>query len=412
MTTLARVLLSAAVAINLAACMSRSSTSSSSPKRFVITDYGAVGDGKTLNTQRVQSLIDTVSRQGGGVVVVPAGSFLTGPLFFKQGVNLFIEKGATLLASTTVADYPQIPTRWEGVERVWTSAFLNFDHMTNVSVSGEGTIDGQGDVWMQRSPRFRGARGSGTRPATVPAGTQPSTRPAQRGRPRLICFSNCEHVRISDLHLLKQPVWCLHILYSDDVVVEKVHIDAVARIPSSDGIDVDSSRNVRISRCDIACNDDNISIKSGKDDDGRRVNRPSENVIISDCALGVGAGIAMGSEITGSVRHVLVERCTFTGTDAAARFKSQPSRGGTVEDITFRDITLNNVRFPFEFNLQWRMVPPVQPPAKILSVVRDIHFVRFKGTRAAAAQFLACRAVRFAMLLLKTAPSPHRRACA
>jgi exo-poly-alpha-galacturonosidase len=144
----------------------------------------------------------------------------------------------------------------------------------------------------------------------------------------LICFSNCSNVRITDLHLRQQAVWCLHLLYCQNVVVDNLNIRALQYIPSSDGIDVDSSREVKISRCDIACYDDDIAIKSGKDTDGLRVNRPSENITISDCTIGVGAGITMGSEVSGSIRHVLVQRCKFTGTDSAARIKSQPSRGG------------------------------------------------------------------------------------
>jgi hypothetical protein len=164
------------------------------------------------------------------------------------------------------------------------------------------------------------------------------------------------------------------------VVADNINIRAIERIPSSDGIDVDSCRNVRITRCDIACNDDNIAIKCGKDEDGLRVNRPSENITISDCTIGSGGGIAMGSEVSGSIRHVLVERCTFTGTGAAARFKSQPSRGGVVEDIVYRDIQLNNPRQAFEFNLEWRMAPPLAPPAKVLTVVRNVRLINFAGT--------------------------------
>jgi polygalacturonase len=322
------------------------------PDRFVITYYGAIGDGKTMNTKAIQAAIDRLASSGGGTLVVPKGVFISGALFFKQGVDLLIETDGVLKGTIDKDQYPQINTRWEGEERLWTCAFLNFDKMTHVSVSGDGTIDGSGDLWMQREPRIRGsfARGGTTRPAFAAA----TTNPAQRlGRPRLVCFSNCDDVHISNLHLIKQAIWCLHILYSQNVQVENLSIDAMGLIPSSDGIDVDSSHDVQISRCNISCNDDDISIKSGKNDDGRRVNRPSENVSISDCTIGQGGGIAMGSEVTGSVRHVLVQRCVFNGTDAGARFKSQPTRGGVLEDIVFRDITLNHTRWAFDFNLAW-----------------------------------------------------------
>jgi polygalacturonase len=367
-------------------------------KRYVITDFGAVTNAQTVNTKAIQSAIDRCASDGGGVVVVPQGTFMSGALFFKPGVNLLVEKEAVLKGTTNQDDYPQIFTRWEGVERKWTCAFLNFENMTNVLVTGEGTIDGSGDLWMQRGGFGRRGRRGGTN--SIPAGTNfqmaaqsvvaatgnistnayGTNAVARRGRPRLICFSNCRNVRITDLHLQQQAIWCLHLLYCRNVVVDNLNIRAFQYIPSSDGIDVDSSRDVKISRCDISCYDDDIAIKSGKDADGLRVNRPSENITISDCTIGAGGGIAMGSEVSGSVRHVLVQRCKFTGTGSAARIKSQPSRGGVIEDITWRDIQLDNARQAFDFNLEWRMVPPIAPPAKVLTVARNIRLINFSGT--------------------------------
>lgn len=363
-----------------------------SAKRYLITDSGAVADGQTLNTKAIQSAIDLCASNGGGVVVVPKGTFMSGALFFKPGVNLLVEKDAVLKGTANPDDYPQINTRWEGVEREWTSAFLNFEKMTNVQVTGEGMIDGSGDVWMQRGGG-RGQRGAANQfPAQTNAQTisQKTTNistnasaantGSRRGRPRMICFTNCRNVRIADLHLQRQAVWCLHILYSEDVVVDNLNIRAIERIPSSDGIDVDSSRNIQISRCDIDCNDDDIAIKCGKDADGLRVNRPSENITISDCTIGAGGGITMGSEVSGSIRHVLVQRCKFTGTSQPARFKSQPSRGGVIEDIVYRDIQMDNTRQAVEFDMAWRMVPPIATPAKVLTVVRNVQFINFSGT--------------------------------
>jgi polygalacturonase len=373
-------------------------------KRFLITDSGAVADGQTLNTQAIQSAIDRCASTGGGVVVVPKGAFLSGALFFKPGVNLLVEQEGVLKGTANPDDYPQVNTRWEGIERLWTCAFLNFDGMTNVQVTGEGMIDGSGDLWMQRGGGGGRGRGGAANPLPAQTNGQPvaqgvrgaaaaevstdasgTNAVARRGggRPRLICFSNCGGVRIAGLHLQRQAVWCLHILYSQDVVVDNLNIRAIERIPSSDGIDVDSSRNVQISHCDIDCNDDDIAIKCGKDTDGLRVNRSSENITISDCTIGAGSGITMGSEVSGSIRHVLVERCKFTGSGDAARFKSQPSRGGVIEDIVYRDIQMDNVRQAFEFEMAWRMVPPIAPPAKVLTVVRNVRFINFSGTAQA-----------------------------
>jgi exo-poly-alpha-galacturonosidase len=356
-----------------------------------ISQFGAVGDGKTVNTKAIQTAIDHLSTTGGGVLVVPKGTFLSGALFFKQGVDLRVEEGGKLKGTTVQADYPLVHTRWEGQEGMHTCAFLNFDGMTNVHVDGTGTIDGSGDAWLRagRGGFGRGGGGFGGRGGFGRGGTsRPTTRrfgttfPAfqQVGRPRLVCFSNCDDVHISDVHLLNQAIWCLHILYSKNVEVDNVHILATVYIPSSDGIDVDSSRDVTIDHCDIACYDDDISIKSGKDDDGRRVNRPSENITIKNCNIGIGEGIAMGSEVTGSIRHVLVENCTFNRSNTGARIKSQPSRGGVIEDLVFRDIKLINVRRAYEFLLDWNLRLERAEPTNAKTIVRDVHLINYTGT--------------------------------
>ncbi|HVU24968.1 MAG TPA: glycosyl hydrolase family 28 protein, partial [Opitutus sp.] len=198
--------------------------------------------------------------------------------------------------------------------------------------------------------------------------------------PRTIVFQNCTNVRTSGFHLKNQARWGLVFIYCQDVVAEDLNIHIDSYIPSSDGIDICSSRNVSISRCDIACTDDDISIKAGKDADGLRVNRPTENVTVRDCVFGSGGGVDIGSEVSGSIRHVLVERCKFIGTGNAARLKSQPSRGGVVEDVVFRDIEVTNVARVFGFELEWRMVPPIAPAAKVLTVARNIRLIHFTGT--------------------------------
>ncbi len=341
-------------------------------KRCVITDYGADGDGQTLNTKAIQIAIDRCAATGGGgVVVVPKGTFLTGALFLKQGVNLSVEKDAALLGSVNPADYPQVRTRWEGVEREWTSALVNADGLTDVELSGAGTIDGNGELWVQRAAAERRQQNAA-----------PDRTALRVGRPRLICIQNSRRVRVAGLNLRNQAVWCLHLLYSEDVSVEGLTIRAEHDIPSSDGIDVDSCRHVRITGCDIDVNDDCISIKSGRDADGLRVNRPSEEIVIEHCRFGYGhGGVAMGSETSGGIRRVEVRDCVAeAGNWAPIRFKSQPSRGGVVENITYRNITIRDVRQAFDFNMEWRMVAPIAPPARVLPVVRHVRLININGT--------------------------------
>jgi exo-poly-alpha-galacturonosidase len=344
-------------------------------KRYLITDSGAVGDGQTLNTKAIQTAIDHCSSAGGGVVIVPRGIFLTGALFLKKGVNLLVEKDGVLLGSVEPADYPQVRTRWEGVEREWTAALINADGLSDFELSGAGTVDGNGEQWVQRAAVLR-------RPPSAVPSDPPAVRTPRLGRPRLICIANSRRFRVANLNLRNQAVWCLHLLYSEDVVVEGLTIRAEHNIPSSDGIDVDSCKHVRIARCDIDVNDDCISIKSGRDEDGLRVNRPSEYIVIEHCRFGYGhGGVAMGSETSGGIRHVEVRNCIAeAGNWAPVRFKSQPSRGGIVEDIVYRDLQVHDVRQVFDFNMEWRMVAPIAPPAKVLPLVRDVKLINISGT--------------------------------
>lgn len=388
------------------------------PVRYLVTEHGAVGDGVTVNTPTIQEMIDACAAAGGGVIVVPEGVFVSGALFFKPGVNLELQKDAVLKSTTNRANFPVIYTRWEGNERYWTSGFLNFIGGNDVTVTGEGTVDGSGLGWgSARQPRPPAEKWPPPAWVAPVAGSAPLPRvedvyplpwpttdtinvapdpgklppinaagiaiPGGGGRPlppRTIVFQNCTNVRVSGVRLKNQASWGLVFIYCRGVVAEDLFIDIDSYIPSSDGIDVDSTEDVRISRCSISCTDDNISIKAGKDADGLRVNRPSQNIVISDCTFGAGGGVAMGSEVSGSIRHVLVQRCTFTGTGNAARIKSQPSRGGVIEDIEYRDFQLKDVNRAFSFELAWRMVPPLAPPAKVLTQVRNIRLVNITGT--------------------------------
>ena len=249
-------------------------TGGKAPKRFVISDYRALADGSTVNTKAIQSAIDKCAASGGGVVVVPKGTFLSGAIFLKQGVNLLVEKDGVLKRTTNIDDYPLINTRWEGTEEPWTSSFVNAEGMTDLEISGEGTIDGSGEEWLQNSGQGRGQAGRGA--AGASGATRPPGPPQQRrGRPRLVGIQNSKRVHVAGLNLHNQAVWCLFILYSEDVLAENLHITAEHNIPSSDGIDIYSSKRVRVNNVYIDVNDDCISIKSGKDADGLRVNRPA-----------------------------------------------------------------------------------------------------------------------------------------
>ncbi len=318
-----------------------------------------------------------------------------------------MEKDGVLKGTTNPDDYPQIKSRWEGTEEMYTASLVNAEGVTGLEISGEGTIDGAGDEWMAKSgvrravpqgpggsvtaitPVAGGADAAG--PASTPAvpGRQPANSaglmnglPATRfGRPRLIGIQNSKNVRVAGLYLHNQAIWCLFVLYSENVEIDGVTIAAEHNIPSSDGIDIDSSKHVHINHVYVEDGDDCISIKSGKDADGLRVNRPAEDILIENSHFAYGqGGVAMGSETSGGIRNVTTLNCVFdAGNWAPIRFKSQPSRGGVVENITYKDIVLHGTRQAFEMNMEWRMVGPRLPDSNPLPVMRNIRIVNVSG---------------------------------
>ncbi len=345
-------------------------------KRYVITDNGALADGKTLNTQAIQTLIDRASAEGGGLLVVPKGTFLTGSIFLKQGVNLQIEKDGALKGTTSPNDYQLVKTRWEGAEIQRRAALLNALDLTGVELTGEGTIDGSGEEWVRLFNEENAAKG-------IPPGSKVPVPPP--GRPKLICFQNCHKVRITGLTLLNPASWGLHVLYCEDVAIQNLKSRAEHgtpnAIPNSDGIDVDSCRNVLISNCDIVSNDDCISLKAGRDAEGRRVNRPCENITVEKCRWGYGhGGVAIGSETSGSIRNVEVRDCTADDDNwAPVRLKSTASRGGVVENIIYKNIQMHDVRKAFEFNLLYGGSNANNPPSPVLVVIRNVKLENITG---------------------------------
>jgi polygalacturonase len=341
-------------------------------RAFPITDQGAPGDGATLGTAAIQATIDRCAAAGGGVVVVPRGTFLTGALFLRQGVNLRIEAGGVLKGSDRLIDYLP-PGATEDQRGVQPFALVNATGLTGTAVTGAGAIDGSGARWWAEYWKLRQAG-------------DPDLAFKTR-RPRLLHFTSCRNLRVADLELRNQAVWCVDLQFCDDVVAENLNIHAAHDAPSSDGMDVDSCRRVRISGCTFDVDDDDISIKAGKAGDLTRVGRPSEDITIERCHFAYGhGGVDVGSETFGGIRHVRLNDCVAdSGNFAAIRFKTTPSRGGIVEDIEIRNLAIHNVRQAFEFNMDWHSgTSAPDRPGKVLPVVRDIRIIHVTGDAAAA----------------------------
>ena len=324
---------------------------------FNVRDFGACGDGISKDTEAIQNAADAAYADGGGTVVIPAGTYLTGALFFRNGVNLEIQEEAVLVSTVDSDDFPQLPTRFEGTEKYWRCALLNFDNSRDVHAYGGGTILGRGQEWS----KYKNKDGLW-------------------GRPRMICFTDCPGGLIEDLTMKDHASWCLHVLYTDGFTIDNLNISVSSYVPSSDGVDIDSSCNIKMTDVYTYVTDDCLSIKSGKNEDGRRVGRPSMNILVRNCNFDGGHGVAMGSEISGCIRNVLIEDCVCGPENRApVRFKSQPSRGGVVENVTFKDMTLNGCGTFIDANLVWRMVEDYEPffPRTVL---RNIKVINVSGT--------------------------------
>lgn len=301
-------------------------------EKFQITDFGAIPDGKTLNTAAIQKAIDAAAGRG-GVVSIPTGVFLSGSIFLRPKVELHLDNGAVLLGSNRIDDYPKRGTRIEGHFEPWRMALVNAQGLDKVRIHGEGKIDGNGIMfWAQFWQRRK---------------ENPKCTNLEVERPRLMFIDRCKDVRVEGLRFRDSGFWNLHLYRCDGVVVEGLDIKAPTRGnilgPSTDGIDVDSSQNVTIRKCRISVNDDNIALKGSKGPlaDKDADSPPVENILVEECEFGDGNGmITCGSEAT-VVRNVTVRNCRITGGATALTLKLRPDTPQHYEKILIENIRLS-----------------------------------------------------------------------
>jgi polygalacturonase len=324
-------------------------------RTFDVTKYGAVGDGRTDCTAAFRSAIAACNGAGGGRVLVPAGRFLTGAIHLKSNVDLHVAKDATLAFTTDTKAYlPQVPTRFEGMELMGYSPFIYALDQENIAITGEGTLDGQAsdeNWWEWKGGAKAGPRSQLPARNRLQAMMQTGVPTAQRVfgegdflRPNFIQPYRCRNVLIEGVTIVRSPMWEINPTLCTNVTVRGVHIDSHG--PNNDGCDPDSCRDVLIENCYFDTGDDCIAIKSGRNEDGRRIHVPTENVIIRGCQMKDGhGGVTIGSEISGGVRYVFVERCVMDSPnlDRALRFKNNAARGGVLEHVYMRDVTVGQV---------------------------------------------------------------------
>jgi polygalacturonase len=314
---------------------------------FNANKYGAVSDTNKVSTKAIQKAIDECSAKGGGIVTFDKGTYVTGSLFLKKNVHLRIDKDVLLLGSQDFADYPEIDTRIAGIEMKWPAALINVIGQENVAITGDGVVNARGKFcwdkyWtMRREYEPKGLRWIVDYDAK---------------RVRTVLIQESADVSLKGITFKNAGFWTVQILYSKYITADGVIVrnNEDGKGPSTDGIDVDSSSWVLIENCDIDCNDDDFCLKAGRDWDGLRVNRPTEYVVIRKCIARRGGGLlTLGSETSGGIRHVLATDLTGKGTGNGLHIKSATTRGGVVEDIHFRNVTLDSVGNVYQFTMNW-----------------------------------------------------------
>ena len=329
-------------------------------------DFGAKADGATKDTAAIQKAIEACAAQDGGTVQLTAGTYLSAPIVLKSNITLQVDKGAKLLGSPNHADYPEITEfRLPGIQ-----ALVSATNAENVSITGEGTIDGNGESWWQEARSVQNAGVMGIHP-----------------RPRLVVFDHCKHVRIEGVTIQNSPMWQVVPYYSDDVVIHNIRVLAPQHSPNTDAVDPFSSSNVRIDHLYADTGDDDIAIKSGAinspgGDD------PSRDIVISDCTFMHGHGLSIGSEIAGGAHNIVAERIHFNGTDNGIRVKANRDRGNDVSNLVFRDIDMKDVKNPLVISEYYPSILPPESgvePAPVTRLTPHFHNIVLENVTATGA---------------------------
>lgn len=386
--------------------------SSLQAKTYNVQELGADITGKVKCTEIINRAIEQASAEGGGTIYFPAGNYLTASIKMKSNITLDIESGAVVKFSDDFEDYlPFIKVRWEGVVMKTFSPLIHAEGAENLTIKGRGTLDGNGFKWWDFDlPLIYEARSTGKI-------TEDKITPLQRQweqanedlvvedyflptlerrffRPPFIQFYECKNIWIEGVTITNSPFWTINPEFCDNLVVHGVTINNPSKDPkgpNTDGINPSSCRNVRISDCFITVGDDCITIKSGRDGDGRKYGRPCENITITNCVMLSGhGGVVIGSEMSGGVKKVTISNCVFNGTDAGIRLKSSRGRGGVVEEIRVDNIVMNDIqKNAFIFDLFYDKESKQEPVSKRTPCFRNIHIANVTGNNVKKIGYIA-----------------------
>lgn len=369
-------------------------------KVYDMKSLGADVTGKVACTDLINRSIKNAAAEGGGTIYFPAGTYLTAAIHLESNITLDIESGAVLKFSDRFEDYlPFVKVRWEGVFMNSLSPLIYANNVENITIKGRGVIDGQGHTWWKESRRLIDEiKKNGDTSETnnlqqmwLDANRNIKVSPYYENtlkrkffRPPFIQFHESKNILLEGITIINSPFWTFNPIGCDDIVVHGVTINNPSSNPkghNTDGINPESCRNLRISDCFISVGDDCITIKSGRDEDGRNYGKPCENITITNCIMLAGhGGVVIGSEMSGGVKKVAISNCVFNGTDAGIRLKSSRGRGGVVEEIRVDNIVMNNIqRNAFIFDLFYDKDSKEEPVSERTPVFRNIHISNVTG---------------------------------
>ncbi|MEA5459473.1 glycosyl hydrolase family 28 protein [Arcicella sp. LKC2W] len=395
---------------------------------FNIVRYGAIADGLTVNTKAINQAIELCNAAGGGTVLIPKGMWITGPIVLKSNVNLHLEKGALLQFSRNYADYPIVLTTWEGQDSYRCQAPIGGFDLENIAITGGGIIDGGGDVWraIKRDkmtagqwskliktgvtndkkdmwyPSEKSMKGNqipnAGRLRKDSVGTY-TIRPSMEElesykdflRPNMLSLTRCKNIILEGFTLQNSPAWTMHPLLCDHITIKNVSVSNPWYAQNSDAIDLESCRNGILEGCNFSTGDDGITIKSGRDEQGRKRGVPTENFIVkNNIVYHAHGGFVIGSEMSGGVRNMFISDCTFMGSDVGLRFKTARGRGGVVENIYVNNVNMTEI--PGEailFDMYYAAKDPVLASGESLASgeVKELPEIKSEPVSEATPQF-------------------------
>jgi len=399
-----------------------------------ILKYGAKSDGITLNTKSINTAIADCSKKGGGVVLIPAGFWLTGPIELKSNVNLHLQKNALLQLTKDFSQYEMTKSNWEGIEQMRNQSPVWATNQTNIAITGYGVIDGAGDAWRMVKkdkltdnqwkklvasggllsedkkvwyPSEKAFKGNKTKDAgAITPDRTPEYYDSIKDflRPNLLVLTNCKRILLEGVTFQNSPAWNMHPLMCEDLTIRNVYAKNPWYAQNGDGLDIESCKNVLVEGSTFDVGDDGICIKSGRDAAGRKRGMPTENVIIRNSTVyHAHGGFVIGSEMSGGAKNIFITDCTFVGTDIGLRFKTTRGRGGVVEKIFAKDIVMKDIAGeailfdmyyaavdPVPLSGENRAAPKVQllPVTEETPVFKDFHISNIVCDGAAKAIFV------------------------